>query len=182
MEVVVSFPSFILFLLLSSATVAFSQNYSDHLHFYFLERVAGSPNATAVVSVNLHPESPAGGFGNIGVIDNILLEGPEPSSPVIGRAQGLAVFSDLTGLSITTALNLVFTAGEYNGSSLAMFGRYEPGRVSDRNIIGGSGQFRLARGYALSQLVNATATTLTAEFDVYITYPGPCMMISSAYK
>ncbi|XP_042401331.1 dirigent protein 2-like [Zingiber officinale] len=172
MEAVVSFPSFILFLLLSSATVAFSQNYSDHLHFYFLERVAGSPNATGVVSVNLHPESPAGGFGNIEVIDNILLEGPEPSSPIIGRrAQGLAVFSDLTGLSITTALNLVFTAGDYNGSSLAMFGRYEPRRVSDRSIIGGSGQFRLAKGYALSQRVATTATTLTDVLDVYITYP-----------
>ncbi|XP_042400590.1 dirigent protein 2-like [Zingiber officinale] len=107
--------------------VGFAQNYSVHLHFYFLERVAGSPNATGVVSVNLHPESPAGGFGNIGVINNILLEEPEPSSSVIGRAQGLTVFSDLAGLSITTALNLVFTAGEYNGSSLAMFRRYEPG-------------------------------------------------------
>lgn len=174
MEVLLSFPSFILFLLLSSATVAFAQRYSDHLHFYFLERVVGSPNATAAVSVNLHPESPVGGFfGNIGVMDDILLEGPEPSSPAIGRAQGLVVYSDLTGSSATTAVNLVFTAGEYNGSSLAMFGRYESGRVSDRSIIGGSGQFRQARGYALSQLVNATASTLTAEFNVYITYPGP---------
>ncbi|XP_042400702.1 dirigent protein 2-like [Zingiber officinale] len=171
MEGVVSFPSFILFLLLSSATVTFAQNYSEHLHFYFLERVAGSPNATSVVSVDLHPESPAGGFGNIGVIDNILLEGPEPSSPAIGRAQGLVVYSDLTGLSVTTALNLVLTAGDYNGSSLAMYGRYEPARVSDRSIIGGSGQFRLARGYALSQRVATTATTLTDVLDVYITYP-----------
>ncbi|XP_074586239.1 dirigent protein 2-like [Curcuma longa] len=173
MNVLVSFPSFILFLLLSSAMVAFAQNHSDHLHFYFLERVVGSPNATAAVSVNLHPESPVPSFGNIGVMDDILLEGADPSSPVIGRAQGLVVYSDLTGLSATTAVNLVFTAGEHNGSTLAMFGRYESGRVSDRSIVGGSGQFRLARGYALSQLVDATATTVTAEFDVYITYPGP---------
>ncbi|KAG6497421.1 dirigent protein 2-like [Zingiber officinale] len=171
MQVVVSFPSFILFLLLSSAMVGFAQNYSVHLHFYFLERVVGSPNATAVVSVNLHPESPAGGFGDIRVIDNILLEGPEPSSPAIGRAQGLVVYSDLTGLSAMTALDLVFTAGDYNGSSLAMFGRYEPGRVSDRSIIGGNGQFRLARGYALSQRVATTATIVTDVLDVYITYP-----------
>ncbi|XP_074586723.1 dirigent protein 2-like [Curcuma longa] len=173
MKVRVSFASFILFLLLSSAMVAFAHNYSDHLHFYLLERLVGSPNATAAVSVNVHPESPVPGFGNLGVIDNILLEGPEPSSPVIGRAQGLVAYSDLTGLSATTAMSLVFTAGEHNGSSLALFGRYLPASVSDRSIIGGSGQFRLARGYALSQLINVTTTTLTAEFDVYITYPGP---------
>ncbi|KAG6501387.1 hypothetical protein ZIOFF_041266 [Zingiber officinale] len=171
MEAVVSFLSFILFLLLSSAMVGFAHNYSVHLHLYFLERVAGSPNATSVVSVNLHPESPAGGFGNIKVIDSILLEEPEPSSPAIGRLQGLVVYSDLTGPNAMTALNLVFNAGDYNGSSLAMFGRYELRRVSDQSIIGGSGQFWLARGYALSQRIASTTTTLIDVLDVYITYP-----------
>ncbi|KAG6501385.1 hypothetical protein ZIOFF_041264 [Zingiber officinale] len=111
MKVVVPFHSFIIFLLLSPAMVAFAQNYYDHLHFYFLECVVGSPNATVVVSVNLHLESSAGGFDNIGVIDNILLQGPQPSSPVIGRAQGLVVYSDLTGLSVTMALNFVHRRG-----------------------------------------------------------------------
>ncbi|XP_074562824.1 dirigent protein 2-like [Curcuma longa] len=169
MKMAVSSPSFFLFLILSFAVVAFAQHHSTHLHFYALERFFGSPNPTVAFSVNLHPESPMEGFGNLGVFDDIILAGLDPNSPVIGRLQGSTANTDLTGHSLTTIINLVFTAGEYNGSSLMVLGRNQVGGLSDRSITGGTGQFRLARGYVLSRVVNVTGTTVIFEFDVYVT-------------
>ncbi|XP_074577835.1 dirigent protein 2-like [Curcuma longa] len=168
MKMAVSSPSFLLFLILSSAVIAFAQHHSTHLHFYVLERFYGSPNPTVAFSVILHPESPMEGFGDLGVFDDIILAGLDPSSPIIGQSQGSNANTDFTGHSLTIT-NLVFTAGEYNGSSLMVLGRFQDGSISDRSIVGGTGQFRLARGYVLSRVVNVTGTTVIFEFDVYVT-------------
>ncbi|XP_042414710.1 dirigent protein 2-like [Zingiber officinale] len=170
MKMAVSSPSFLLFIILSLAVVAFPQHRSTHLHFYVLSRFFGSPNPTVTFSVILHLESPMEDFGNLGVFDDIIIAGLDPSSPVIGRAQGSTANTDLTGHSSTSTINLVFTAGEYNGSSLMVLGRVLMGGMSDRSITGGTGLFRLARGYVLSQVVNVTGTTVSFEFDVYVTH------------
>ncbi|CAL9777054.1 unnamed protein product [Musa acuminata subsp. burmannicoides] len=90
-----------------------------HLHFYFYDYYGG-PNATTITVV-----SPPGNssFGSIGVGDNILREGPESSSKLIGRAQELAVQAGQESTAYLSALNFVFTAGEYNGSGFSILGR-----------------------------------------------------------
>ncbi|WOL04485.1 hypothetical protein Cni_G13206 [Canna indica] len=165
--------SFLIFFLLFSACEVIARasvhHVGDekltHLHFYFHEIDAG-PNSTVVMSVDLHKNGTT--FGNIGIFDNTLRTGPEPSSALIGRAQGIGVHSALDDKTGLTTINLVFTAGEYKDSSLALLGLFKVTGESDRSIVGGSGRFRLARGYALSKLVNSTTTTLVVEFDVYV--------------
>ncbi|XP_078152972.1 dirigent protein 1-like [Carex rostrata] len=135
-----------------------------HLHFYFHE-VDSGPNSTVVTSATLHHNTT---FGDINLFDNTLRVGPQPDSTLIGGAQGMGVHAALDGSQGLTAINFFFTAGEYNGSSLATLGVIKKSGPSDRNIIGGTGKFRFARGYMLSKLVNSTATTIVVEFDMYI--------------
>ncbi|RRT65121.1 hypothetical protein B296_00010815 [Ensete ventricosum] len=136
-----------------------------HLHFYFHEKDSG-PNATLVTAVE-PPKNSTTSFGSIVVYDNVLRERDDPASALIGRAQGIGAITALDGGSGLAAMNLVFTAGEYNGSTLALLGRFVAGAVSERGIVGGSGRFRLARGYSLSKVVSSTTAAVVAEFDVY---------------
>jgi hypothetical protein len=141
----------------------------DHLHFYFHEIRSGS-NATVLTVV----KSPLSNndsltFGLISVIDDELREGQDDNSTLIGRAQGLVGVAGMDD-SLLTTLNLVFTEGKYNGSTLAIFGRVVVGESIERTVIGGTGMFRMARGYQLGKSVFISDTKLVYEFDVYIWY------------
>lgn len=70
--------------------------------------------------------------------------------------------------ALETILNLVFTEGSYNGSTLALYGRLVEGETVERAIIGGTGAFRLSRGYSIATPVFSSATKLVYEFNIYI--------------
>ncbi|XP_042400822.1 pterocarpan synthase 1-like [Zingiber officinale] len=142
----------------------------QHLHLHLHERNLGAPNGTMVYAVELRREAPYGnGFGNIIVFDNVLRETAEPASPAIGMEQGFGVGSSLAQNSGLTMLELVFTAGRYGRSSLSVFGTLRSTEgASERAIVGGSGEFRLARGYVLSRVGGGTNETLIWELDAYI--------------
>ncbi|KAJ3681443.1 hypothetical protein LUZ60_015932 [Juncus effusus] len=155
-------------LFLSMITTAIPTNISPkeestHLHFYFHEIFAG-PNATLVKSATLNLNST---FGDINVFDNALRTGPQPDSALIGRAQGIGVHAAQDGSQGLAIINFIFTAGEYKDSSLSTMGVLKASGQSDRNIVGGTGKFRFARGYMLSKLVDSTATSLVVVFDMY---------------
>ncbi|KMZ58297.1 hypothetical protein ZOSMA_78G00680 [Zostera marina] len=68
-------------------------------------------------------------------------------------------------------MNLVFTGGEHKGSSLSMMGRNKVlDDVREMPVVGGTGKFRLARGYALAHSINIDTTTGNAvvEYNVYV--------------
>ncbi|XP_042419940.1 dirigent protein 22-like [Zingiber officinale] len=174
-------PSFLLFLFVAAAaaaaaTAAASSNPNGYMHlrFYNHERILGSgPSATVVYAVQRRDSNSGAGFGNVIVYDNLLRSGVETDSPIVGRNQGMGVGSSLAENSGLTNFQLVFTAGKYNGSSLALQGLFPVaplGTVFERAITGGTGKFRLARGYLLTTEVRATNTTLTGQLDAYITF------------
>lgn len=69
-------------------------------------------------------------------------------------------------------MNLVFTNGEYNGSVITVLGRNTPMHATrEMSVVGGTGQFRLARGYAIAKTHTLDFTTGDAhvEYDVYVT-------------
>ncbi|XP_066336802.1 dirigent protein 22-like [Miscanthus floridulus] len=142
-----------------------------HLHFYFHDTVSGkSPTAVRVVSPPASSPSPL--FGMVNVMDDPLTEGPDQgSAAVIGRAQGLYMGSDQAKLGFLQAMNLVFTAGDYNGSTLALLGRNCPlDAVRELPVVGGTGAFRFARGYALlrTHWLDFSTGDATVEYDVYV--------------
>ena len=65
--------------------------------------------------------------------------------------------------------NYVFTAGEFNGSTIAVYGRNDIfSKVRELPIIGGTGAFRFARGYALPKTYKIVGLDAVVEYNVFI--------------
>lgn len=143
----------------------------SHLHFYFHDVVSGR-NATAVaVTKPASVGQPFTGFGMITIMDDLLTERPDPKSLQVGRAQGIYAGASQQEVGLLMAMNLAFTAGKYNGSVLTVLGRNPPLHpVREMPIVGGSGLFRFARGYALARThwVDFTTGDAIVEYNVHV--------------
>ncbi|KAL0376228.1 UNVERIFIED_CONTAM: Dirigent protein 11 [Sesamum calycinum] len=77
--------------------------------------------------------------------------GPEIESREVGRIQGLIGLADFHEKALVMLLNVVFTEGEYKGSTLSILGRNPlDDEVREVPVVGGTGGFRMARGYAVT--------------------------------
>jgi len=123
----------------------------SHLHFYFHDTWVGkNVSAVQVASAPSTKSSPTL-FGAVVVIDDWLTEEPDATSKLLGRAQGLYASAGQEEAHMLMVLTFVFESGKYNGSTLALLGNNEvQNQVREMPIVGGSGLFRLARGYALA--------------------------------
>ncbi|XP_020222658.2 dirigent protein 16 [Cajanus cajan] len=96
----------------------------------------------------LGPDGLGLGFGTITVIDDILTSQPELGSQTIGKAQGVYVASSADGTRQMMTFTALFEGGEY-GDSLNFYGLYKIGStMSQISVIGGTGKFKNARGFA----------------------------------
>ncbi|PKI30977.1 hypothetical protein CRG98_048632, partial [Punica granatum] len=57
------------------------------------------------------------------MIDNALTLGPDPSSKLVGRAQGFYAQTAQDQVDLLMAMNFTFVEGKYNGSSITVLGR-----------------------------------------------------------
>ncbi|XP_074563706.1 dirigent protein 2-like [Curcuma longa] len=168
-----SYDVLILLLFVGATVASAGDDFTYVVPFYSHERSLGSTNPTVVQPVDLQPDSPRPGFGNIIVLDNPLRVSADPNSTLIGRFQGIIVFADMSINSTFSAGNLVFTGGEYNGSSLAFFGVFQTGTGSVRSIIGGTGRFGMATGYLVNDpIVYNSPTTLYSLWTAYVKIPA----------
>ncbi|KAA8518311.1 hypothetical protein F0562_015806 [Nyssa sinensis] len=121
----------------------------SHLHFYFHDIVSGqNPTAVRVAEAAITNKSFTG-FGAVVMIDDPLTVKPQLSSKQVGRAQGIYASAALNELGFLMVLNFAFTEGKYNGSTLSVLGRNTVfSTVREMPIVGGSGLFRFASGYA----------------------------------
>jgi hypothetical protein len=143
-----------------------------HIHFYYHD-IRDNKNPTIVQIIDT-PQNVPNGFGSTFVMDDAMTEGPELSSKHIGRAQGLFGLSSLQDLGMFMLTNFVFKEGEYSGSSLSMLGRNP---ISEQNrempIVGGTGFFRFARGFAIANSVNSISTPehFVVEYNITVSHP-----------
>ncbi|KAI3966062.1 hypothetical protein MKW92_040599 [Papaver armeniacum] len=141
------------------------------LHLFLHDMVSGkNPSAVKVADHSNTYNSP-GYFGFVAIADDILTEGPEPTSKAIGRAQGLIAFASREEFAEVMSMSFVFTDGEFKGSSVSILGRNPILQsVREMPIIGGTGSFRFARGFAVSKThwVNVTTHDLIEEYHLTI--------------
>ncbi|PKI32824.1 hypothetical protein CRG98_046817 [Punica granatum] len=105
------------------------------------------------------------------MIDDPLTEGPEQKSKPVGRAQGIYAMASQTEAALLMIMNFAFTEGKYNGSTLSILGRNSVfSQVRELPVLGGSGQFRFARGYAQARTHTYDVKTGDAcvEYNVYV--------------
>jgi hypothetical protein len=141
----------------------------SELHFFFHDRISGeNPTSVLIARPNITKEdkSPALPFGSLFAVYDPLTAGPEPTSEVIGHAEGLYVSSSQDVLTLVTYLDFGFTSGRFNGSSLSLFSR-NPVTEKEREaaVVGGRGKFRMARGFARlkTRFTNETASGTVVE-------------------
>ncbi|XP_022749199.1 dirigent protein 23-like [Durio zibethinus] len=123
-----------------------------NLQFYFHDTLSGkNPSAIRVAQAADTEKSPTL-FGALLMADDPLTESPDPNSKLLGRAQGLYGSAGQTELVLMMAMNFCFTDGIFNGSSISILGKNSAlNPVREMPIVGGTGLFRLARGYALAK-------------------------------
>ncbi|WVZ64530.1 hypothetical protein U9M48_014031 [Paspalum notatum var. saurae] len=137
---------------------------SAHLHFYMHDVLTG-PSPTAVQVLN----GPRGHFGDTIVIDDVLTQGAARSSAMVGRAQGHYIWASTGNPELLVTMNVVLTSGPYAGSSVTVVGRDDIGAaVRELSVVGGTGQFRMARGYVLWKTVSLDHPNAVLELDVFV--------------
>ena len=142
----------------------------SHLHFYFHDIVTGK-NATAVrvAEAPVTKTSPTA-FGAVNVMDDPLTLKPELSSERVGSAQGIYAAASQSEVGLLMDLNFVFTTGKFNGSTISLIGRNSVfSNIREFPIVGGSGLFRFARGYAQAHTYSLEPTgDAVVEYNVYV--------------
>ncbi|KAF7848275.1 hypothetical protein BT93_L2141 [Corymbia citriodora subsp. variegata] len=100
------------------------------------------------------PPSSRSQFGTVFIADDPITETPDPSSAMVGRAQGMYVISALDASSAQAIFSIVFTNQAYNGSTLEIQGTGKQlERVLEYSVVAGTGKFRFARGYATFETI-----------------------------
>lgn len=140
------------------------------LPFYIHDTLSGKNiSAVQVAKASMTDASPTG-FGGVFIFDDPLTEGPEGTSRLVGRAQGLYGSAGQQELVLLEAVNFVFITGKFNASSLTVLGRNAAlNTPAQMPIIGGTCVFRLARGFVMAKpyFLNVTSGNSVIEYNVF---------------
>ncbi|KAH7664320.1 Dirigent protein [Dioscorea alata] len=125
--------------------------------------LAAKPEGTTVSATSLIP------FGSVYVLDTPFTERQDPNSKVLGQVQGLVVSAGQNDSVLVPLLVFGFTDGPFKGSSFSVLSR-DPIMEAERElaIVGGTGKFRLARGFAYIRTVANTTSDFTDEYNAII--------------
>ncbi|KAG6570355.1 Dirigent protein 20, partial [Cucurbita argyrosperma subsp. argyrosperma] len=139
-----------------------------HFHMYWHDVVGGTKPTSVAVLPGLSNSTL---FGLVNMFDNPLTVGPDPKSQLVGKSQGLYASAAQQEIGLLMAMNFAFTYGKYNGSSITILGRNPIlNTVREMPVVGGSGRFRFARGYAEARthFFNATSLDAIVEYNIYV--------------
>ncbi|KAJ9698320.1 hypothetical protein PVL29_007415 [Vitis rotundifolia] len=113
-------------------------------------------------------------FGTMTVIDDQLIEGHELGSGLVGKAQGFYLASSEDGSSQTMAFTAMFESDGY-ASSLSFFGAHRTAvSESQLAIMGGTGKYVNAEGYATVKTIpganHTDGTETLLQIIVYLAH------------
>ncbi|MED6123820.1 hypothetical protein PIB30_053032 [Stylosanthes scabra] len=147
--------------------------YFTHLHFYFHDLAKG-PKSTAVIVAQANTTDKSRTlFGQVRIGDEPLTIGPDWGSKPIGKAQGMYAYASQNDFGLMMVMNFEFLEGKYNGSTMSLLGRNDVfAPVREMPIVGGTGLFRFARGYARVKpySFDVPAQNATVEYDIYVSH------------
>ncbi|XP_020210927.2 dirigent protein 2-like [Cajanus cajan] len=142
-----------------------------HLRFYLHDILSGSKPTAVRIAQAQSTNTSSSLFGLLVMTDDPLTVGPEPDSKLVGKAQGMYGFSDQKEIGLSVIFNMAFTEEKYNGSTISLLGRNMVlSAVREIPIVGGSGAFRFARGYAEARSYTLDGQTGDAvvEYNLYV--------------
>ncbi|KAF5951548.1 hypothetical protein HYC85_009492 [Camellia sinensis] len=135
------------------------------LHFYFQDIESGN-NITSIQVARApnNNSTSAAAFSGINVFDNAMTVGPNITSKQLGRAQGLFAASSLGPQSLKESL-MVALLRSLVASRDPILDQYR-----EMSVVGGSGEFRLARGIATAKTfsLDTAANNAVVEYHVVV--------------
>ncbi|XVE96158.1 hypothetical protein REPUB_Repub02eG0197400 [Reevesia pubescens] len=155
---------------LSPSSLGLKREKLSHLHFYYHDIVAAK-NPTAIRVAQAPTTNASSPFGAVVMMDDPLTINPDINSKLVGKAQGIYAIASQSEASLLMVYNFAFMEGKYNGSNLSVFGRNSVfSSLRELPIVGGSGVFRFARGYAEARTHTYDFKTGNAvvEYNVYV--------------
>ncbi|KAL2937176.1 Dirigent protein 23 [Bienertia sinuspersici] len=158
-----------------SKTIPYGHERKTVLQFYFHDIVTGDPPSVALIAQPKDAnQSTSSTFGSLFMADDALTVSPDPNSKLVGRAQGLLGSAAQEEQSLIMGLSFGFVDGVYNGSTVVIFGQNSVmNPVREFPVVGGTGVFRMARGYAIAQTYSADLTTFNAIVRYIVTVFHP---------
>lgn len=112
------------------------------------------------------------------MVDNELTEGHELGSAVVGKAQGFYLASSSDGTSHTIALTVILHGGDHHDivdDTISFFGVHRTASPESQiAVIGGTGKYENAKGYATVETIQQEDQHTTdgvdtvMHFSVYI--------------
>ncbi|CAM6122061.1 unnamed protein product [Calypogeia fissa] len=107
-------------------------------------------------------------FGTTLVFDNDVTEGPSPSSKLIGRRQGVAIKDNHANTNYYLLFTIIFENHDKYDGTLQVAGTEIGSGDREISIIGGTGDFRGARGYSTFYLYDSTEyAIIKQDFVLY---------------
>ncbi|WVZ05414.1 hypothetical protein V8G54_018760 [Vigna mungo] len=159
---------------LTPTLMGFREDKFTHLHFFFHDVVTGPNPSMVIVAEPNGKAKDALPFGTVVAMDDPLTAGPEPDSKLVGKAQGIYTSISQAEMGLMMVMTMAFTDGDFNGSSISVLARNmimsEP--VREMAIVGGTGAFRFARGYAQARFhsVDFSKGDAIVEYDVFVNH------------
>ncbi|XP_004506278.1 dirigent protein 2-like [Cicer arietinum] len=168
--------SFTILILIIATNMANSQTPPNQTTLvFYLQDIGKGLNATVspVIGINGRVWS-YNTFGTIFVVDDPVMVSPSPFSTQIGRAQGVITVTSLDGANVNILLSIVFNNMQYSGSTLEIQGTSRQRDNSrELSIVGGTGRFRFARGFAVFETVSFDAPNVHSIIRLTITLALP---------
>ncbi|XP_022138013.1 dirigent protein 11-like [Momordica charantia] len=146
------------------------QSKHTNIVFYVHDYFTGEDASAIAVAGTKGPKSTILEFGTLVVVDDPVTEGPEIGSPEIGRAQGMYVNSKLDGKGLYMVFSVVFTGGEFRGSSLEIQGS-DLFTMKEREfgVVSGTGFFRFVKGFGIMETQTMDLANLRAVIKLNVT-------------
>lgn len=147
------------------------------LKFYLHDIMSPGPytSAKAIAKADDTATSPTG-FGLLVMSDDRLTVGPMIDSTLVGQGQGMWGFDGRDKPSLVMDMSFTFKDGMYAGSSVTLVGNNPAYIEKNREVAvaGGTGLFRMARGYALLSTYSFDAVAGDAVIGYNITLYHSC--------
>ncbi|KAK7396328.1 hypothetical protein VNO78_17248 [Psophocarpus tetragonolobus] len=159
---------------LTPTLMGFREEKFTHLHFYFHDVVSGPNPSMVIVAEPNGKVKDALAFGTVVAMDDPLTVGPEADSKVVGKAQGIYASISQEEMGLMMVMTMAFTHGDFNGSTISVLARNmimsQP--VREMAIVGGTGAFRFARGYAQAKFhsVDFSKGDAIVEYDLFVNH------------
>ncbi|KAJ8528870.1 hypothetical protein K7X08_030610 [Anisodus acutangulus] len=150
---------------------AFNLRKQTKLVFYVHDYLSGYDTSAITVAGKDGPQTSVLHFGTMVAVDDPVTEGPDPKSKVIGRSHGMYINSQLDGKGLHLVFSVIFTDGEYKGSTLEIQGA-DLFAMKERefSIVSGTGYFRFVRGYGImtTQFIDIPNLRAILKLDVTV--------------